>query len=216
MVAYCGKSQIVDANGEVLAMAGERNPQTLNATLRLETPRPHRVTLAQPARCRRRAARSSRIAMSYDPLPSDIAERLQTLDDDFAVTPNDDAHFAAVEGALGAARIDDATAMDPGGCVPYRLAGYPLLVWRSDLHSAWLERFARARALELRLYLIVFDNRERRAFAVDPDGTIVAGTFAGYRIASFVFDPRKTLETTVAPGTDVQTGLERIAAILQR
>jgi hypothetical protein len=216
MVAYCGKSQIVDAHGEVLKIAGERDPQTVHATLRLETPRPHRATLAQPAHCEPRATRSSRIAISYDPLPADVDERLQMLDDDFALARNGNARFAALERALGAARIDDATALDPGGCVPYRIAGYPLLVWSSDLEAPWLERIARARALELRLYLIVFDNRQRRAFAVDPDGTIVAGTFGDYRMASFVFDPRTTRETAVAPGTDVQAGLERIAAILQR
>ena len=216
MVAYCGKSQIVDANGDVLAIAGEHDPQTLHAAVRLEQPRPHRVTLAEPARYESSSTRSSRIAISYDPLPPEIDERLQMLDDDFAAAPNDGVRFAALERALGAACVDDATAMDPGGCVPYRMAGHPLLVWSSDLDAPWLERIARARALELRLYLIVFDSRQRRAFAVDPDGTIVAGTFDGYRIASFVFDPRKTLETAVAPGTDVQAGLERIAAILQR
>jgi predicted amidohydrolase len=215
MVAYCGKSQIVDANGEVLAVAGQRDAQTLRATLTLGTPRPHRATLASPRLRQCSATRSCRIAISYDPLPPDIDERLQMLDDDFAIAPNDDARFAAIDNAIGAAHVDDAAATDPGGCVPYRLARYPLLVWRSTLDAPWLERIARARALELRLYLIVFDDALGRAFAVDPDGTIVAGTFDGYRIASFVFDPRKTLETTVAPGTDVQAGLERIAAILQ-
>lgn len=207
MVAYCGKSQILDAHGEPLAIASERDPQTLHATLDIQTPRPYRVAPAEPAQYERTALRASRIAISYHPLPSDIEERLQMLDDDFAIAP---------ERALNAPRIDDATALDPGGCVPYRMAGYPLLVWDSHLDAPWLERIARARALELRLYIVVFDNMQRRALAVDPDGTIVAGTFGDFRIASFLFDPRKTSETTVAPGTDVQAGLERIAAILQR
>lgn len=215
MVAYCGKSQIVDANGDLLAVASERDAQTIHATLRLGAPRPHRATIATPKRCKNAATQSLRIAVSYDPLPFDIDERLEMLDDDFAVAPNDDTRFAALERALGAARIDDATAMDPGGCVPYRLGGYQLLVWNSNLDAPWLERIARARAVELRLYLIVFDNVGHRAFAVDPDGTIVAGTFDGYRIAGFAFDPRKTLETAVAPGTDVQAGLRRIATILE-
>lgn len=215
MVAYCGKSQIVDANGELLAIASERAPQTLHATIRIEPPRPHRATPAEPARYEPKATRVARIAISYEPLPADIDERLQLLDDDFAVALNDTARLAMLERDLGAVRVDDATAMDPGGCVPYRIANNPLLVWSSHLDAPWLERIARARALELRLYVIVFDNVQKRAFAVDPDGTILAGTFAGYRIASFVFDPRKTLETAVAPGTDVRAGLERIAAILQ-
>lgn len=216
MVAYCGKSQIVDANGDVLAIAGEREPQTLHATLTRNAGRPHRAVLATPSRVERSAMRASRIAISYDPLPDDIEDRLHVLDDDFAIAPNDDSRFAALASACGAARIDDATALDPGGCVPYRLAGYSLLVWHSDLEARWLEGIARARALELRMYVIVFDRPQRRAFAVDPDGTTLAGTFDGYRIASFSVDPRKTVETAVAPGTDVQAGLERIAAILQR
>lgn len=216
MVAYCGKSQIVGADGEVIAIAGERDPQTLYATLSIAAPNPHRATLARPLHCARASTRSSRIAITFDALPGDIEERLEILDDDFVVAPGDDARRAATEQQLCAARIDDACALDPGGCVPYRIAGYHLLVWSSSLEGPWLERIARARALELRLYCIVFDNVERRAFAVDPDGTIIAGTFDTYRIASFVFDPRKTLETSVAPGTDVQVGLERIAAILER
>jgi hypothetical protein len=65
------------------------------------------------------------------------------------------------------------------------------------------------------MYVIVFDQRARRAFAVDPDGAVVAGTFDDYCMASFSLDPRRTMETTVAPGTDVADGLERVDAILR-
>jgi len=68
----------------------------------------------------------------------------------------------------------------------------------------------------LRIYVVVFDRSQDRAYAVDPDGAIVAGTFDGFRLASFVLDPRKTVETTVAPGTDIFEGLERVAAIVHR
>jgi predicted amidohydrolase len=216
MVAYCGKSQIVDANGDTLAVANQFDAETLHATLSIGTPRPHRATIAAAAPVERAASRPLRIAISYEPLPDDIDERLDVLDDDFAISPGDDARMAALREHAGAAQIDDAIASDPGGCVPYRTAGYSLLVWSSELGPPWLERIARARALELRLYVVAFDRRQRRAFAADPDGTIVAGTFGDFRIASFLFDPRKTVETLVAPGTDVQAGLERIAAILQR
>ncbi|MFZ0364192.1 MAG: hypothetical protein WAL67_08295, partial [Candidatus Cybelea sp.] len=83
-----------------------------------------------------------------------------------------------------------------------------------EIGEPWSERLARARALELRLYIVVFDRSRSRAFAVDPDGVIVAGTFDEYRLASFSLDPRKTAETTVAPGSDVREGLERVARIL--
>jgi hypothetical protein len=98
--------------------------------------------------------------------------------------------------------------------VPYRRAGYALFCWTTVVRPPWLERIARARAVELRVYIVVFDRWGQRAFAVDPDGTIVAGTFDGYRLASFTYDPRKTAETAVAPGTDVAEGLDRIEAIV--
>jgi hypothetical protein len=98
--------------------------------------------------------------------------------------------------------------------VPYRRAGYSLFCWTTDVGPPWVERIARARAVELRVYFVVFDRSAQRAFAVDPDGTIVAGTFDEYRLASFTFDPRKTGDTIVAPGTDVVEGLDRIEAIV--
>ena len=60
---------------------------------------------------------------------------------------------------------------------------------------------------------MVFDRLLRRSYAVDPDGSIVAGTFDGFRLASFTFDPRKVEETVVAPGTDVDEGLQRVREI---
>ena len=98
--------------------------------------------------------------------------------------------------------------------MPYRRAGCILFCWTTVVRPPWLERIARARAVELRVYLVVFDCSAQRAFAVDPDGAIVAGTFDEYRLASFTFDPRKTIETIVAPGTDVAEGLDRIEAIV--
>jgi hypothetical protein len=81
------------------------------------------------------------------------------------------------------------------------------------VESPWCERLARARALELRVYIVVFENRRHRAYAVDPDGTIVAGTFGDFRLASFIFDPRRTADTVVAPGTDIAEGLQYVAGI---
>jgi hypothetical protein len=65
----------------------------------------------------------------------------------------------------------------------------------------------------LRIYIFVFDSASDRAYAVDPDGTIVAGTFGALRIASAAVDYRRTSETMVAPGTDVAAGLGAVAAI---
>jgi predicted amidohydrolase len=215
MVAYCGKSQIVDENGEIVAIAGQREPETLVADLRCGRPRPRRLPIRDlPPRT---AAVDSpvRIAISCGPLPADIDERLRILDDAFVIAPGDANRLAALDRVVPTVAAGDDLFVDPGGLVAYRHAGYRLAVWSAAASSAWTQRIARARALELRLYVIVFENAGR-AYAVDPDGVIVAGTFDDYRIASFLLDVRKACETRVAPGTDIVDGLVRVAAVTER
>lgn len=213
MVAYCGKSQIVDANGNVVAIASEREPQVLHAAVTADAARPHRSAAADPPQ-REAVTHSLRLAISFEPLPADTDERLRVLDDEYALARNDGMRLAALDRAVPAAAVSDDLVRDPGGLVGYRRAGYALFSWTTQLGAPWCERLARARALELRCYLVVFDESARRAFAVDPDGAVVAGTFDGFQLASFSFDGRKTAETNVAPGTDVREGLERTARIV--
>jgi predicted amidohydrolase len=215
MVAYCGKSQIVSAGGDMLSLAGQYEPETLHATIELGGRRATRVTAPRPARRAMHGEQTLRIAISFDPLPEDIDRRLELLDDQYAIAPEDTDRFARLDRAIPVACTDDACTLDPAGLVPYRQAGYPLICWTTDAPGEWVERIARARALELRVYLVTFDRTARRAFAVDPDGTILAGTFADYRLASFSLDPRKVRQTAVAPGTDIGDGLERVAALTQ-
>ncbi len=212
MVAYCGKSQIVNSSGELVAIAGDRDPQTLQASIVLGSERPQRTALAHPPPASS-IGQPLRLAISFDALPGDIDERLEVLDDAYALSPHDAPRAAALGGALPVAWVDDDAVLDPAGLVPYRRAGYSLICWTTELGLPWSERFARARALELRLYVVAFDRSMRRAFAIDPDGAIIAGTFGDYRLASFAFDPGKTDETVVAPGSDVWEGLERVEGI---
>ncbi len=215
MVAYCGKSQIIDGGGEIVAIAAERDTQTLEGVVHCGEMRPYRAPRVEPAP--REAALDSpvRIAISMDPLSDDADRRLRILDDAFALTPTDSKRLVALDGVLPAVAAADDLFFDPGGLVGYRRAGYRVAVWSTVSRSPWIERIARARALELRIYVVVFDVAADRAYAIDPDGTVIAGTFDGYRMASFVLDPRKTSETQVAPGTDIIEGLERIAAIAE-
>jgi predicted amidohydrolase len=214
MVAYCGKSQIVDATGETIAVAGQHEPQTLAATVEIGNLQPHRTEPQSVTPCGRRGNAIVRIAISFEPLPQDVERRLTLLGNDCAFSPGEG--FAATpNGGMAVARVADPTVLDPGGLVAYRRAGYACAAWSANADPQWVEPIARARALELRMYVIVFDERARRAFAVDPDGTVVAGTFEDYRMASFSLDPRRTMETTVAPGTDVSDGLERVDAIVR-
>jgi predicted amidohydrolase len=216
MIAYCGKSQVVDARGEIVAMAGERTEETLHASISLARERPARSASAPPlAPSGGGDHQTLRLAISYDPLPTDIDERLDLLDDAYALSPHDDARMRLAERAVGGASVADDLVLDPAGLVAYQRAGYRLICWNTRLGAPWAQRLARARAIELRMYLVVFDGSTRRAFAVDPDGSILAGTFDGYRLGSFSFDPRKTTETTVAPGSEIGEGLDRVTTALR-
>jgi predicted amidohydrolase len=215
MVAYCGKSQIVDGRGELLAIASEREPQSVHAAISTAPQaRPRRFALPTVAAREPLARGPLRLAISFDALPADIDERLALLDDAQALSPHDPQRLAALDREIGVVSAGDDLVLDPAGLVAYHRARYALVVWATELAAPWPERLARARALELRLYVVVFDRSQRRAFAVDPDGLVIAGTFARYRLASFPLDLRKTAEATVAPGSDVRVGLERIERIL--
>lgn len=214
MVAYCGKSQVVDASGEIVAIAGERRAETLRARVDLpERAQPHRAPRSAPPTKTVRDGEPLRIAISFRPLPPDIDERLEILDARYAVAPGDESSLSKLMHGVGAFAAGDDVLLDPAGLVPLRQAGVALVAWTSDLEPDWVERIARARALELRLYVIAFDRRAERAFAVDPDGSVIAGTFGGYSLGSFSFDRRKTTETSVAPGSDIAQALERVEAL---
>jgi predicted amidohydrolase len=216
MVAYCGKSQIVNSRGEIVALADQHRPETLHSVLELGSDRPARTAVEQPEPRVIGTEHAVRIAIAGDEFPDDLVRRLEMLDDAFALSPRDDRGFAALDRVIPTVRVDDAHVLDPGGLVPYRRAGYWLFCWSTSLGAPWTERVARARALELRVHLVVFDRAARRAFAVDPDGAIVAGTFDDYRLATFVFDPRKSAQTEVAPGTDVIEGLRWVSEVVER
>jgi predicted amidohydrolase len=196
-VAYCGKSQIVAADGTIAALAPEDRTQTLRATIELDTGKPFRA-MAFSAAAFDAPKRSARIA---------ITARSEAGRDDVLRILGADRLYGARSPAL-----NDALVLDPGGLAALRMSGRTLAVWRTTFDPQWQVTFARARALELRMYLIVIDVAHDRAYAVDPDGSVLCGTFGDYEIASFVYDPARTLQTAVAPGTDVLEGLQRAHA----
>jgi predicted amidohydrolase len=216
MVAYCGKSQIVDARGSILAMASERNEELIRASVELQTPAPHRVSIAMPEQRERAGERVVRVALSVDPLPADIERRLFILDADIALAADDDRGVAALDRIAPVATIDAPALFDPTALSLYRQAGYRVAIVRTREASAWTETVARARAMELRMYVVVFDETLPRAYAVDPDGVVIAGTFDDFRIASAALDLRKTEQTMVAPSTDIAEGLELVRSLAQR
>lgn len=205
-VAYCGKSQIVNADGTIAALAPQEGEATLFAEIVLEPARrdaapsrdfargdvphaPHRIAIT---------ARGDRAA---------DAEALRILEADVLIGPGG----SLPSGRMTYPVVEDATVLDPGGLPPLRLAGGDFAVWRTSYDPQWQVTFARTRALELRMYLVVIDETRERAYAVDPDGTVICGTFDGYEIASFAYDRARSNQTFVAPGTDVREGLRRAA-----
>ena len=116
-------------------------------------------------------------------------------------------------GPSDVALVDDEAVLDPRALVAPRLDGARLFVWRTASEAAWVAPFARTRAAELRAYVIVLDSPRRRAFAVDPDGAVVCGTFAGFDVAAFGFERARTDAWRVAPATDVREALVRVGNI---
>jgi predicted amidohydrolase len=216
MVAYCGKSQIVEANGNVIALASETDEELITAQVELQPPAPHRVALPKLSERTSQPGRAVRIAIDDSNLPADIGVRLRILEDDFALAAHGDDDLAALDRAIPTVRLEAIDTFDPGTLVACRLAGYRVAVLDANASHPWLERIARARAAELRMYVIVFDRQARRAYAVDPEGAVVAGTFGRFNIASFALDPQRTAQTLVAPGTDVAAGIALVQSLSAR
>lgn len=212
MVLYCGKSQIVAADGSLLALAGEREEEDLVAGIEIAPAVPHRAHLARLATRHAPVSGTFRLAVSAQPPPADVAQRMETLEAEYLLAPEAAREQARLDAAVPLAIVDDAIVRDPTGLGAYRRAGYRLAVWTTRTDE-WTVRLARARAGENRIYVVAIDRAAGRAFVVDPDYTVVCGTFEGYRIATCTVDLAKTAQTVVVPGTDVAEGLERVAAM---
>ncbi len=196
-VAYCGKSQIVRRDGTAAACASQDRPETIVAEIEIGAPANRRTNAAAfvPAPIESRAAR---IALTPRTGLHDSDERMRIVQADLLLAP--DRPHANTAG--------DETVLDPAGLVAARLAGMDLVVWSTSHDPQWQVTIARARALELRMYVVVIDAAHDRAYAVDPDGSVLCGTFGGYDMASFAYDPARARQTIVAPETDVREGLQ--------
>ncbi len=208
-VAYCGKSQIVAADGSVVAVAPEDRETVLRGTVAIGPPIVARG--AAPPAVRRLEGPplppALRIAIA-DRLDDELRRAAALADAELVVDPHSPP--ASSEAAL----VDDEAVLDPRALVGPRLDGVRLFAWRASIAADWVVPFARTRAAELRAYVIAFDTLRRRAFAVDPDGTVVCGTFGAFELAAFAFDRNRTEAWRVAPETDVREGLMRTADLL--
>ncbi|MDQ2680394.1 MAG: carbon-nitrogen hydrolase family protein [Candidatus Eremiobacteraeota bacterium] len=214
-VAYCGKSQIVDKLGSVRAIADQHHPQTLVERIEVGSVTPPRVqpdsrTSVSPV------STSMRIAITPFAAHPELDEDLRILETPYLVAPGERVRNS-IDGAIPTLHASDAIVLDPGGLPAYKQAGYQLIIWQTSAQSDWTVRIARARALELRMYVIVLDMGDApRAYAIDPDGTVVAGTSGEYRLASFLLEASRTKATMLAPGTDVLEGLQAVSLLHDR
>ncbi|HEV2739299.1 MAG TPA: carbon-nitrogen hydrolase family protein [Candidatus Elarobacter sp.] len=207
-VAYCGKSQILAADGTVVALASQDQETTLHATVAIGPPIVARAPELPAVR-----------RLAGDPLPNALRIAIAThadaqlhalaatADADLVIDPHAQPPSADV------ALVDDEAVLDPRALVAPRLDGVRLFVWRASIDAPWVVPFARTRAAELRAYVVVFDSPRRRAFAVDPDGVVVCGTFDGFELAAFAFDRARTDAWRVAPATDVREALMRVGEL---
>jgi predicted amidohydrolase len=211
-VAYCGKSQIVAADGTVVAFASQTDEVNISATVAFgpSIARIAGTPVPSIARCEGDALPArARIAIAIH-ADARLREVASLADADVVLDassrpPSDDIAF-----------VDDESMLDPRALVAPRLDGVRIFAWRASIESAWVVPFARTRAAELRAYVVAFDSLRRRAFAVDPDGVVLCGTFDRYELAAFAFDRARTDAWRVAPATDVREGLVRVDAISSR
>ncbi len=235
-VAYCGKSALVDARGAFVARGGERGAAIVLGEITVGERGPvARGALAPPAvpaRFPDGGRARARIAFTLADDPDDVARFARSAayaDADVLVARSskpgiqNPSVLEIAPGAVGTVVeaggvrfgiVDDRTTFAPRGLVEARLSGLDCFIWQtSGQEGDWTVPFARTRAAELRTFVLVFDVRGGRAFAVDPDGGVIAGTFDGYRMASFVYDRARAAATEVAPSTDVLEGLRTADAI---
>ncbi len=237
-VAYCGKSTIFDADGVTIARGDEAQPSNVRATIVVgDRPRPTRRTFAPSSHAvhdvgARREPQRLRVAFTCATDEATIARHVGNATDadaDVLIAPGSTTH-ERIEGSLTItlvarrdaiveiagrriAILDDATLESPRAVIDARLDGIDCFIWHAGRDDAATVALARTRAAELRAFILVFAKGDR-SYVVDPDGVVAAGTFPGYSLASFVYDPARTAATMVAPTTDVLAGLrtaERIA-----
>ncbi len=209
-VAYCGKSAIVDADGIFLARGSERDEETIHG----------RITIG----ARSGAKRATIVTPPGAPLPASL--RIAITPENPGATRTSLDRYALLAdatlvigpeanlggfGEIGIVRGGDL--WDPAALVEPRLAGTRVFVWHADTLPEWTTRLARTRAAELRAYFVVFDAIADRAFAVDPEGVVMCGTFDDFRVAAFTFDRTRTEAWNVAPHTSVADGLRTVGRL---
>ncbi len=230
-VAYCGKSAIVAPDGTFVARAPQVAEATISGEVELGAPAAHHSAelRADASLESRREARIAFCAAADAATIERFAFAAAQADADLLLAPETPQARPGMPALLAVGRatgstlaaggvpvgiVDRAIVENPAGLVAARLAGVDLFVWNDAGSSPESIALARTRAAELRAYIVALPGPSaERAYAVDPDGTVVAGTFGDYRLATFAYDRARSGATTVAPHTDVLAGLRAVETV---
>jgi N-carbamoylputrescine amidase len=202
-VIYAGRSQIVAADGRVVAIASATTPELLIADV--EVPGgPAAEAAVRPAPARvvsttRPVLRTGFVqvaVLTHD----DLLEQLAGHAVDLAVGPSG----VLRNGDAAVAVFADDDLIDPRAARAAALAGTEFVVWIAGrVATGLVEEVARTRALENRVFVLLWRPPETGGpCVIDPGGTVVARA-AGPRFAVQASCLRAAAATKLmAPGTD--------------
>jgi predicted amidohydrolase len=200
-VIYAGRSQIVGADGCVIAVASATAPELLVADVDV----PDRA-LARPPVTAPPAGAAVRpvlrpgfvqVAVLTD---DNLLEHLDAHAIDLAVGPGG----VLLNGDAAVATFSDDDLLDPRGARAAALAGNEFIVWIARrVSSPLVEAVARTRALENRVFVLLWrPSEDGGPCVIDPGGTVVARA-ARPRFAVQAACLRAEAATkTMAPGSD--------------
>jgi predicted amidohydrolase len=203
VAAYCGRSQVVAADGTVLAMASARDPELLVVDVAVPatpiSPVPRRPFLERPQVNPTTHRDTARVAVL-------------THDDLLPAVEGHGCRLVAGPGGILVQRDVCAVVLDGGAALvpePAReaaLNGEEVLVWLArDVRADWIEAVARTRAAENRVFVACWrDPDDGGPFIVSPEGRVVAR--APRRGARFAVAAdclfAAAADKAMAPGTD--------------
>lgn len=218
MAIYSGCSQIVDARGEVVAMAGPFDPELLVADVEVPE-RPHPpfddadsdAVSGDPVRPDSRDGHVHVVALSHE----DLADVVTARDAQVVVAAGRSLSTRDLPEHAVATVSGDAMLV-AGPARRAALRGAVVLVWWAEsVSSPFVETVARARAFENRVFVVVWrDPSDGGPLVVSPAGRVIARSPAiGARhavAAACLWAEAANKE--MAPGTDVWDGVVALRA----
>ncbi len=208
-VIYAGRSQIVAADGQVVAIASASEPELLVADVDVpDDDRERSVPVGPgPVAIHRPALREGfvQVAVLTD---DDLLDQLDGHGIEIAVGPGG----VLRSGDAAVATFADDELLDPAPVRAAALAGAEFVVWlAARVSTPLIEAVACTRALENRVFVLLWRPATGGGpCVVDPSGTVIARA-GGRRFAVQASCLRAAAATkTMAPGTDAWHGLEAL------